>query len=142
VQRVGEYDKILGKWLAAVGGTSEADAKASADKPTFRKLVDANISDEDVSTLFSLYDTNKDHSVSWKEYVLMAASIHKGTAKMPLLESAHTIKLNPQDLQDIQKDWLRVIGGGKTDVRGTSVGYSKFRLLMQTLPEKDLKVSS
>jgi len=139
VRKANEFDKVLQSWLKAVPGAQEADVgNSSADLEGFKKLnFCEKISAEDVQILFDLYDLNKDKSVSWKEFLVMSASIHQGATKMPLLESAHVIKLDHQELEEIKKDWLKVVKAD--DTKGTSVGFAQFKQLMQNLPDKDLK---
>jgi len=135
---VNEYDKVLHTWLKATGCTEADVGNSSSDRAAFKKLhFCEKISDDDVQILFDLYDINKDATVSWKEYLIMSSSIIQGTIKMPLLESAHVVKLDRQELAEIKKDWLRVVKAD--DTKGTSVGFAQFKQLMQNLPDKDLK---
>jgi len=95
------------------------------------------LSKADIETLFSLYDINKDNTVSWAEYLIMQVGIRRGEVKMPPLASEATAKMSDEHVKNLKRDWLKVIGG--TQVEGTSLDFDQFKRLMQSLPETDLK---
>jgi len=118
------------------GATAGTLSTSTVDLPKFKKLVDSQLSTQDAATLFSVYDLNKDGTVSWNEFLVIAASLKRGSVKMPPLASVATARLGDSHVKGLKESWLKVVG--KTNVEGTFVNLAQFKSLMRDLPDEDL----
>jgi len=69
-------DDIKADWLKVTGGTTTEGSKINFEQ--FKQLM-SSMPNQALATLWSMYDLNKDNSLSWPEYICVVVRLMSGS---------------------------------------------------------------